>query len=1249
MNINFTHKGENMKKFSYSILVAILVFAVGFVNAQEKMSKQELTLKSLQEISVSQGHELNVTRGENGAVSIMYGKLSNPIPVVKYSNIAAKEFLSSYKEAFKVNNVDEELSETTVINDAFGLVHVKYNQVYKGIPVYKRTMNVHIDKERTIHAVTTNYVPELNLSVNPGLNEKSAISSVKSEKQFSDMPWETAELVIYYDDMTGKAVLAYAVHISSLRYNKIHIVDASNGRLIAEQELLQGGSVTGTGTNALGGAVNPLYSYTGTDYPYPSQWSDYMNPTSGTCQRGTYNMIDISNPTTGNVFGLCSEHTNLSTINWIHSTSSTFGTTADGTISIAEQRSAVSAAFNFRSTLNYFKNKHNRNGIDNAGMAVVHITNWYDSADPINAFWSGDPWNFMAFSNAEGSTTYNPLSCAIDVVAHELSHGVTDKTSQLAYENHSGALNESWSDVMGWEVEYYATGSADWLLGEDIYKSGTNAFRSFSSPTTYSQPDKVGGTYYVTPTTSPSSSNDYGGVHINSGIPNKVFYLLVNGGTHYSVTVSPFSTTLSTAADQVGALAYLINTGGYYTTSTTFDQARTVWESACSALYSGDATKLLNVKRAWYSVNVGTNPDAVTNTVTVTAPNGGENWTVGTSRNITWTSTGTISNVKIEYSTNSGTNWITVVSSVSNSGSYAWTVPNTASTTCRVRVSDAAVSTTNDMSNANFTISASVTNSITVTAPNGGENWTVGTSRNITWSYTGTISNVKIEYSTNSGTGWITVTSSVSNSGSYAWTVPNTAATTCLVRVSDASASATNDVSNASFTISTGGGYITAETESNNTNATANGPVGSGTAVTGSVSSSTDVDYFTFTTGSVGTISVSLSIGTSSDLDWYLYDASLTEKAKGYTTSNPETGSYANAPAGTYYIKVNGYSGATSAYTLNVTYPGTATNSLTVTAPNGGESWAAGTSKNITWTSTGSIANVKIEYSTNSGTSWISVISSTPNDGSHAWTVPSTASTTCRVRVSDAAASATNDMSNANFTITTSTMIYVTETTSANDAISTAQNVASIPAQLTGKFTTTTDRYDYYKFPIAANQTISVTMTIPSTVDYDLYLKNSSGTTLKSGTLGTGKTESFTYTSTSATTLYITPYRYSGTSTTTYVITITVTSGVMAGNGSGLEKDAPKTTVLLGNYPNPFNPTTSIAYDIAKSGKVTLKVYNLLGQEVRSLVNEFQNEGRFQVIWDGKNNAGSSVSTGMYIYRLQVGDFVSTKKMNLIK
>ena len=298
-----------------------------------------------------------------------------------------------------------------------------------------------------------------------------------------------------------------------------------------------------------------------------------------------------------------------------------------------------------------------------------------------------------------------------------------------------------------------------------------------------------------------------------------------------------------------------------------------------------------------YNSLMGTVPD----TITVTSPNGGENWQQGTSHSITWNSTGSIANVKIEYSINNGSGWTTETASTADDGTYAWTVPAAPSTTCLVRVSDAANAATNDVSNATFTISTVVTPTVTVASPNGGENWTVGNSQNITWTSTGTIANVRIEYSTNSGSAWNDVIASTANDGSHAWTIPNAPSTTCLVRVSDAVTAATNDVSNATFTIST--------------------------AVTPTV---------------------------------------------------------------------------------------------TVTSPNGGENWTVGNSQNVTWTSTGTIANVRIEYSTNNGSAWNDVIASTANDGSHAWIIPNAPSTTCLVRVSDAATAATNDVSNAAFTISVS-------------------------------------------------------------------------------------------------------------------------------------------------------------------------------------------------------------------------------------
>lgn len=96
-------------------------------------------------------------------------------------------------------------------------------------------------------------------------------------------------------------------------------------------------------------------------------------------------------------------------------------------------------------------------------------------------------------------------------------------------------------------------------------------------------------------------------------------------------------------------------------------------------------------------------------------------------------------------------------------------------------------------------------------------------------------------------------------------------------------------------------------------------------------------------------------------------------------------------------------------------------------------------------------------------------------------------------------------------------------------------------------------------------------------------------------------------------------------------------------------KELPLSTVLLANYPNPFNPETTIKYQIPKSTHVTLKIYNLLGQEIRTLVDEVREVGSYAIRWDGKNDSGQVVASGIYLYQIQAGDFVQVKKMAFLK
>jgi len=93
----------------------------------------------------------------------------------------------------------------------------------------------------------------------------------------------------------------------------------------------------------------------------------------------------------------------------------------------------------------------------------------------------------------------------------------------------------------------------------------------------------------------------------------------------------------------------------------------------------------------------------------------------------------------------------------------------------------------------------------------------------------------------------------------------------------------------------------------------------------------------------------------------------------------------------------------------------------------------------------------------------------------------------------------------------------------------------------------------------------------------------------------------------------------------------------------------PKEFELSQNYPNPFNPTTVIEYALPKSCDVRIKIYNILGQEVRNLVNERQEAGYKIIGWDGKDDRGKEISSGIYFYRIVAGNFVKSKKMVLLK
>lgn len=183
---------------------------------------------------------------------------------------------------------------------------------------------------------------------------------------------------------------------------------------------------------------------------------------------------------------------------------------------------AIDSAHNFAiATYDYYWNNHGRDSIDDAGMTLISRVHY--SRNYNNAFWDGTQ---MTYGDGDG-VTFVPLSQDADVVAHELTHGVTERTSGLIYQNESGALNEALSDIFGAMVDRQegAEGADIWYVGEDITPNA-NGIRNMACPSCDGYDDYD---YYPTRYT---GTGDNGGVHINSGIANLAFVLLANGGTN---------------------------------------------------------------------------------------------------------------------------------------------------------------------------------------------------------------------------------------------------------------------------------------------------------------------------------------------------------------------------------------------------------------------------------------------------------------------------------------------------------------------------------------------------------------------------------------------------------------------------------------------------------------------------------------------------------------------------------------------
>lgn len=377
-------------------------------------------------------------------------------------------------------------------------------------------------------------------------------------------------------------------------------------------------------------------------------------------------------------------------------------------------------------------------------------------------------------------------------------------------------------------------------------------------------------------------------------------------------------------------------------------------------------------------------------TITMISPNGSEAWAVGTTQNIRWTSAGEANgairdNLTIQLSTNSGGSWATIATGEANNGLYQWVVSDNVSATCRIKAFDATRVATADTSNADFAIALPM---VTITSPNGGEEWPIGALKEVTWSSVGSVSNnLKLEYSKDNFTTATTIATGLVNSGTYNWTVPDDASAVVKLRLTDASRPAVTDQSDSAFSIV-------------NPILTITYPNG------GELLSVGDVENITWQ--NVGTVSNSLKIE-------YSKDSFVTSTV--IAANAPNFGTFAwtvpNDVSTSMKIRItdNGRPVVWDKSDANFTI--LPTPAITVTVPVLNDIWRVGTVHNITWTDNGGRIsnNLTLQYSTDGGTTWKLITSGRANNGTYAWTIPDDVSATAMVKVFDANRTATTSNS----------------------------------------------------------------------------------------------------------------------------------------------------------------------------------------------------------------------------------------------
>jgi len=505
-----------------------------------------------------------------GMLSYAQNKQEKFIKFDKSTNYALQNAKQVITKRLQLSS-DNELVKTKTNSDELGFTHQKYQQFIKGVKVEFATYTVHA-KNGIITTMNGELFSAENLSMTPALSKQAAFNKATAHVGAQNYVWEQknafdytkpqGELVILpaIDGILRESKLAYKydIYSESPLYRADVYVDAHTGNILFENNKIHHANTPATGASLYNGNV----SFT----------ADSFSGSYRLRQTADGNGIQTFDMNNGTSYASASEVTSSST-------------------NFVNEKTAVQAHWGAEKTHKYYMQKHNRNSFDGNGSIIKSYVSY--RSNYVNAFWNG---SVMTYGDGNG-TTYGPL-VSLDIVGHEITHGVTERSAGLVYSYESGALNESFSDIFGESIEKFGAGTNDWLMGEQIGAGGSGgALRSMSNPNAFGDPDTYNGTNWHT------GSSDNGGVHTNSGVQNFWYYILSVGKSGTNDNGDAY-TVSGIGIDKAGKIAYR-NLTVYLSSNSNYAAARTGAIQAAVDLYGSGSAEEIATTNAWHAVGVG--------------------------------------------------------------------------------------------------------------------------------------------------------------------------------------------------------------------------------------------------------------------------------------------------------------------------------------------------------------------------------------------------------------------------------------------------------------------------------------------------------------------------------------------------------------------------------------------------------------------------------------------------------------------